>query len=169
MDDSPSLDARHDGPLLTQTLIDMNRMVNKEVDEQIRFYRRHAPRQRILFRVTGIGLVLGGASLPFLTFQDGDQWNWVATGVSLGVAALAALGSFFQFDKNWHGFILSGLKLSHQRARWELKIAEARMMDDGPASQHVLDATGHLLQETASLVEAETAGYFASIEKSGSN
>jgi hypothetical protein len=107
--------------------------------------------------------------LPFLVNQEGLWWGNVAVSfLSLSIAALTGLMSFFQWQSSWHKHIRSQLRLEHFTALWELDMAEAQQeRDPDKAVDMGMKATRKLLNMAGTLTVEEAQDFFESLKAPG--
>src|SRR6202171_4165308 len=71
------------------------------VIRQLHWYKVHARTPMLFFRVSGVLIILLSVSLPFLTTLEG-LWKTIALPViSLLIAGLTGLNSFFRWESSW--------------------------------------------------------------------
>ncbi len=139
--------------------------IKKEyVDRNLKWYRDRSWQPAILFRTVGAAVIVLSVSVPFLATLD-DPWKTVVLPiVSLLIAGLTGLNSFFQWQGKWQKFLQARLSLEYFAQSWELHVLRARYeTDEEKAVQIVFDATTKLLDDARTVISSETQEYFAAI------
>jgi hypothetical protein len=147
----------------------LRRLKEEWVDTTRNWYTKRAPWHRRAFRVSGTLVILFSVSIPFLV--DRDDWRWSGAAVSflsLAIAALTGLMSFFQWQSSWHKHIRSQLRLEHLTAMWELEMTEAQQeRDPTKAKEMAVKATRKLLSMTGALTVEEAQEFFEGLKAPG--
>ena len=138
-------------------------VVDRTVRPALEWYQSRSRWPRILFRTSGVLVIMGSLLLPVLAVNvdEGDS-ALLLTVISLVVATLTALSTFFRWDISWRGRVSTALKLRGLLDLWEVKVAKARLSAE-PA-RDVFDATEMLVSEANSLVGAETEQFFTAVK-----
>lgn len=143
----------------------VGKLKNRHLDAAIDWYQKHSALPRVLFRVSGYSLIVLSVSLPLLTMAEFTGSDLVVALVALLVAALAGISSFAKWDSQWRGYKRAQFTLEGLQALWELKILEARQMDDPEeAARVVLEGARELIQSAKAIVTAETEEFFAAVK-----
>jgi hypothetical protein len=126
------------------------------------WYSKHVWWPRVMFRLSGIVVVIGSLSLPIIatstTLLNRDV---VLTATSMSIAALSSLNTFFRWDAMWRSRTRAGHALQGLVASWEYGLSAAALSDK--PEQAALAATEKLFKEAFALVGAETEEFFASL------
>lgn len=129
----------------------------------LRFYRRQAPRQRRLFRASGMFVLLLSVALPVVAaFGERlpQQYLWLSV-MSALIALLTGANAFFQWGTAWQGSISAQLALERLCHNWEIAIADARTNPDPAKGRETArNATERLIAQAHRVIEAETRGFF---------
>jgi lysylphosphatidylglycerol synthetase-like protein (DUF2156 family) len=142
---------------------EMTSLVDKRIRPVNQWYWDHARSPRIWFRVCGVVVVVGSLLLPVITtFKTLPHHDWVLAAVSVTVAILTSLGTFFQWDAAWKNNIKAGMELQALLAKWDLNIARAKYAED--PRKAALDSTELLFDEAFKVTGAETVDFFASLK-----
>jgi hypothetical protein len=155
---------------LEEFFASLRRLKEEWVDTTRNWYSKRAPWHRRAFRTSGTLVLLFSVILPFLVNQEGLWWGNVAVSfLSLSIAALTGLMSFFQWQSSWHKHIRSQLRLEHLTALWELDMAEAQQeRDPDKAVDMGMKATRKLLNMAGNLTVEEAQEFFESLKAPGS-
>ncbi|HZR42882.1 MAG TPA: DUF4231 domain-containing protein [Ktedonobacteraceae bacterium] len=146
-------------------LEEVTRIKEEFVGRQLNWYKANARRPMLLFRIAGVLVILLSVSLPFLTTLDGLWKTIVLPVVSLLIAGLTGLNSFFRWESNWKGYRQTHLTLEYLLTMWELQIAEAKCQVDVQKGIDIaLKATEQLISATQTTVSAEAEEYFKRVQ-----
>ncbi|MEA2604827.1 MAG: hypothetical protein QOF89_5819 [Acidobacteriota bacterium] len=128
------------------------------VDSTLDYYTKRAPWHRRAFRISGTLVILMSVTIPFLVDRNWGIWsNAVVSALSLSVAALTGLMSFFQWQSSWHKHVYTQLRLEYLIALWELEMVEAQQLQNSndmlkmatDATRKLVVASGKLTVEEA--------------------
>ncbi len=126
------------------------------------WYRRRARNVRWMFRLFGMGVILLSASLPIIAAVDFRDAPFVITVVSVGVAGLTALRTFFRWDDQWRLLKAADWKLTALIAVWEADVCA--MESAGAASKRdAMRRTQLLLAEVKDVIDEEARSFFLGI------
>jgi hypothetical protein len=142
-----------------------NELKTKYVDPRITWYKDHTSQPRTFFRGAGILTILLSASLPAVAVATFPYKEIVLSVMSIAIAVLASLSTFFRWERTWHGNSTSQMTLEQHVAKWELELTNARLIlsaDD--RVKHVYQATDDLLTNARSVVSAESEGFFSGLQ-----
>ena len=130
------------------------------------WYRKHKTLPRLLFRVGGIITIVLAASLPAVAPIDFPRKTIVLTVMSVTIAALTGLNSFFRWERAWRGRALSQYAIDGLVARWELEIENARLIlgDAHERRQHVYRATRDLISNFQNVADTESEEFFSGMQ-----
>lgn len=138
---------------------------NKYVVSVKEWFKSQARQSMILFRFSGVLIIILSVSIPFLvTFE----WVWkdiVLSIVALTIAGLTGINSFFKWESAWRGYRQTQFALEHLLAIWELKMIEAKNCTDlEEGLKMAMNATEQLLKETRGVTSTETEDYFKHVQ-----
>lgn len=134
------------------------------VDAILDRYRERIPPFRAVFVITSGLVILGSVSLPYLA-QITTETNKAAISlVSLGVALLTALNSFFGWRLTWQKGVAATAALEHYLACWEIDLAKAYREDYDKAKQDAYLATSYLFTQALATRSAESEAFFAQLK-----
>jgi hypothetical protein len=140
--------------------------VEKQIDPDFKWYWNHQTWPRVLFRVCGVIVVVGSLLLPVITnFQGLPYHQWILTAVSLTVAILSSLSTFFKWDSTWQTRRKAALGLQRARAKWELALITAKAAESPCKEAHI--ATQNLFDEVFRIIGDETGQFFATVRPAG--
>jgi hypothetical protein len=146
-------------------LEELTRIKDEFVMRQLHWYKVNARTPMFLFRVSGVIVILLSVSLPFLTTLEGLWKTIVLPVVSLLIAGLTGLNSFFRWESSWKGYRQTHLTLEYLLTMWELQIAEARCQVDAQKGIDIaLQATEQLINATRTTISAEADDYFKRVQ-----
>jgi hypothetical protein len=103
---------------------DLRKQKEEYADKALNYYKGRIKRFLVGFRFLGVLVILGSVSLPFLA-QSAETNKWIISGVSLGVALLTALNSFFGWHLTWQKRVAVTAALEHYIANWEIDMVKA--------------------------------------------
>jgi hypothetical protein len=143
----------------------------KYVDPEVDWYLTHRVFPFFWFRVTGFLTIVLSAALPAVaTFEwgsrePGNAKTVVVAVMSVAIAALAGLGSFFKWERSWRGRALSRDAIEGLCAKWELEIQNAYTLPTTVEQcKHIYLATSDLLANFRSVKAAESEEFFSGLQ-----
>lgn len=146
-------------------LTELISLKDKYVIKELKWYETHARQPMILFRVSGVLIILLSVSIPFLATLEGLWRTIVLPIVALLVAGLTGLISFFRWESDWKGYRQTQFTLDYLLSIWELKITQAKHERDiQQAIDMALEATQQLLDTTHTTTSAEAEEYFQRVQ-----
>jgi hypothetical protein len=85
--------------------------------------------------------------------------------MSIAIAALTGLSSFYRWERTWRGNSTAQVTLEQHVAKWELELTNARLLL-GPDERikHVYQATDDLLTNARTVVSSESEGFFSALQ-----
>lgn len=117
----------------------------------------------LIFRITGTLIILGSVSLPYLAQITTETNKTVISLVSLGVALLTALSSFFGWQLRWQKGVAAKAALEHYIANWEIGMLKAKQQkNDDVAAAH--DVTSYLFTQVFATVSSESEALFQELK-----
>jgi hypothetical protein len=142
-----------------------NELKAKYVDPRISWYRDHTSKPRTFFRLAGILTILLSASLPAVAVATFPYKNVALSVMSIAIAVLAGLSTFFRWERTWRGNSTSQMTLEQHVAKWELELTNAQLiLVADERIKHVYQATDDLLTNARSVVSAESEGFFSGLQ-----
>ena len=163
-DRQPGNFLQHDKRFLSM-LEELTHIKDDFVTLQLNWYKTHARIPMLLFRVSGVLVILLSVSLPFLTTLGGFWKTIVLPVISLLIAGLTGLNSFFRWESAWKGYRQTHLTLEYLLTTWELQIAEARCQVDAQKGIEIaLQATEQLITMTRTTTSTEAEDYFKQVQ-----
>jgi hypothetical protein len=85
--------------------------------------------------------------------------------MSVTIAALTSLSSFFRWERNWRGNITAKTAIEQYCAKWELELTNARLrISEDDRITHVYKATSDLLANVSNVVSSESEGFFSNMQ-----
>ncbi len=146
-------------------LAELTHIKDEFVVRQLHWYETRARTPMLLFRISGALVILLSVSLPFLTTLGGFWKTIVLPVISLLIAGLTGLNSFFRWESAWKGYRQTHLTLEYLLTGWELQIAEARcQVDEQKAIDIALKATEQLINMTRTTTSTEAEDYFKRVQ-----
>jgi hypothetical protein len=136
-------------------------LVDQQIRPQYRWYSTHTLWPRLCFRCAGILVVIGSLTLPVIAAQKGWPPR-VLTGVSLMVAVISSLSTFFKWDSTWQSRISTSAALRSLLAKWELSMESAGTAEK--PDDAALAATEKLFDDAFNIVGSETKQFFATVK-----
>jgi hypothetical protein len=134
------------------------------VDPILHRYRQRIPPFRAVFVITSGLVILGSVSLPYLAQITTETNKAVISLVSLGVALLTALNSFFGWRLTWQKGAAATTALEHYIACWEIDLAKAYREDYDAAKRDAYLATSYLFTQALATRSAESEAFFAQLK-----
>jgi hypothetical protein len=135
------------------------------VDPRIDWYKTHTRWPRFWFRSVGVLIILLSVTLPAIAASSLPAKDIVLSAMSVAIAALTGLGSFFHWEKTWRGSSSSQMALEQLCAKWELELTNARLiLSPDDRVKHVYQATDDLLTNARSVVASESEGFFNGLQ-----
>jgi Protein of unknown function (DUF4231) len=137
----------------------------KNIDPTIDHYKTHIAGPRSLFLSSGILTILLSVALPAVSIAPFPSKEIVLSGMSVTIAALTALSSFFRWERTWRGNITAKTAIEQYCAKWELELTNARLrISEDERITHVYKATSDLLANVSNVVSSESEGFFSNLQ-----
>ena len=135
------------------------------VDPRINWYKGHTRLPLWMFRLAGISTILLSVTLPALAAAPFPHKTVVLSAMSIAIAALTGLSSFYRWERTWRGNSTAQVTLEQHVAKWELELTNARLLL-GPDERikHVYQATDDLLTNARTVVSSESEGFFSALQ-----
>lgn len=138
-------------------------LVKQHILPQYQWYWTHKTLPRVCFRGAGVLVVIGSLVLPVIAAAKG--WNHresALTTVSLAVAILSSLSTFFKWDTVWQSRTKAAMELKSLLAQWELALSSLGTAEN--PSKSALCATQKLFEDAFRVIGSETTGFFATVK-----
>jgi hypothetical protein len=85
--------------------------------------------------------------------------------MSIAIAALTGLSSFYRWERTWRGNSSAQVALEQHCAKWELEMTNARLiLAPEDRVMHVYQATDDLLTNASNVVSSESEGFFSGLQ-----
>jgi hypothetical protein len=118
-----------------------------------------------MFRLIGISTILLSVTLPALAAATFRHKELCLSITSIGIAMLTGLSSFYRWERTWRGNSTAQVALEQHVAKWELELANARLvLASDKRMAHVYATTDDLLTNVRSVVSSETEGFFSALQ-----
>lgn len=128
------------------------------------WYQIHKRPNRILFRITGVGLIALSSLIPLLSAYEGAKWRIAVGIIGVLVAALTGVNTFFRWDRSWHFYSSAQFELAHLLTLWELDVAQAMTeLDPKERLRLVREAARLLVKRAYRAQTSETAAFFKTV------
>jgi hypothetical protein len=141
-----------------------NAIKSQCVDPRIAYYAKHTPWPRFWFRAAGFSIVLCSAVLPAVAATPADNLphkDLIVTGLSIMVAILSSLATFYHWDRTWRGNYNARIAIEQFCSKWLLELSRAEhSLKPGDRIDHVYQATDDLLTNVKSVVASESGTFF---------
>jgi Protein of unknown function (DUF4231) len=135
------------------------------VDIRISYYKDHTKIPRWMFRSAGVLTILLSVTLPALAAAVFPYKEIILSAVSIAIAALTGLSSFYRWDRTWSGNSSAQVALEQHVAKWELELANAQyVVPSDQRLSHAYQATNDLLINARSVVSSESSGFFSGLQ-----
>jgi hypothetical protein len=143
-------------------LVELKTLVHRHVIPRYSWYQKHTLGPRICFRISGLIVVIGSLLLPVITTYE-TLWHkqLILTIVSLTVAVLTSLSTFYKWDYAWQTREKAALEIKGLLAKWELNLIAAQVAKN--PVEEALNATKQLFDDSFRIVDTETGQFFANI------
>ncbi|MFB0536508.1 MAG: DUF4231 domain-containing protein [Anaerolineae bacterium] len=146
-------------------LEELTKIKDAHVVRTLNWYKRYARRPMVFFRASGVLIIILSVSVPFLGVLEGFWKDTVLPIVTLMIAGLTGLSSFFQWQSAWRGYRQTQFTLEHLLSIWELRIVEAKHHPDTQEGIEIaLQVTKQLLDDARAATAAETEEYFELVQ-----
>lgn len=159
---SPEAEASDDAK--DRYFADLRRQKEGYADAWLKFYGRHIILPHIFYRIAGTLVIVGSVSLPYLAQTTSEANRTALSLVSLGVALLTALLSFFGWHHTWQRRMTVNVALKHYIACWEIDMLRAYREDYDRAKVDAYLATSQLFTMVFTTVGAESQTFFATLK-----
>jgi hypothetical protein len=142
----------------------------KYVDPRILWYKTHTNLPRIVYRLVGISTIILSVTLPALATAHFYRKELVISTISIVIAALTGLGSFYHWERTWRGNSTAQMALEQAVGKWELELKRAEfVLPQNDRVNHVINATDDLLANTGTVVSSESEGFFSNLRAAQQN
>ena len=134
------------------------------IDPRIEWYQNHTAGPRFCFRWAGITTILCSVTLPAIASAGFPYKTLVLSFMSIAVAALTGLSSFYKWERTWRANSTAQVALQQHVAKWELELANARLLiSPQERTNHIYKATSDLLVNAGNVVTSESEGFFSGL------
>ncbi len=159
-----------DGDSFTQVLKAARDIKDKYVNPRIHWYKTHTTLPRTIYRLVGISTIILSVTLPALASAHFDHKELVISAMSIAIAALTGLGSFYHWERTWRGNSTAQMALEQAVGKWELELKPAEfVITQDDRVNHVIKATDDLLTNTGTVVSSESEGFFSNLHAAQQN
>jgi hypothetical protein len=134
------------------------------VDKALERYKGRIKPFRNSFWIIGGLIILCSVSLPVLAQTTTKKHPWVISVVSLVVALLTALNSFFGWHFTWQKAVAVTAALEHYIACWEIDLVKAYRESYDAAKQQAYNHTSYLFTQVFTTVSGESEAFFAQLK-----
>jgi hypothetical protein len=148
---------------LEQYFADLRRQKEGYADKWLNFYNSwRTTLPLMLFRLVGVFVIFGSVLLPLLA-QITEGKNYISF-VSLGVAFLVALTSFFSWNLTCQRRLTAIVALKHYIACWEIDMLKASKEEYDNAKIQAYNATSQLFTMVFATVTSESQAFIAQLK-----
>jgi len=129
------------------------------------WYKKHKNRERIIFRASGITVILFSITIPVISIYNFTEKDIVVSVMALTIAILSGLKAFFKWEESWQSFNRSELAIQHLIGIWQIQLLEAKTHANfSDRLSEARKATKYLLEEVGKIISQESDNYFSKIE-----
>jgi len=142
---------------------ELRQLVEKQIMPSVEWYSTHTAWPRVAFRLAGVIVVIGSLLLPVITavkdlpFRDG-----LLTTVSLAVAIVSSLSTFYRWDSTWQTRTKAAWELRGLLAKWELALKFAETAEN--PLEAARSATQKLFDDSLDVIGSETNQFFTTVK-----
>jgi uncharacterized protein DUF4231 len=159
-----------DGDTFGQALKAARDIKDKYVNPRIRWYETHTSLPRTIYRFVGIATIILSVTLPALASAQFEYKEIVVSAISVVIAALTGLGSFYHWERTWRGNSKAQVAIEQAVGKWELELRRAEfVVAQNDRVNHVIKATDDLLTNTGAVVSSESEGFFSNLPAARQN
>lgn len=138
----------------------------KHVDGSLEWYKKHTYSPMRNFRLSSILLIILSASVPLLSILNGVGQEIVLPAVSVAIATLTGMLTFFNWHGQWTRFVQAKFTIENLMRVWDLEIFKAKHHpNEQEAINLAVDATERLLTASAQAVAQEMGQFSEAIQK----
>jgi hypothetical protein len=149
-------------------VVEARRVKAQLIDPNQEWYSNHLFWPFLLFRSAGVITIIFGVTLPAVAAIDESYFahkDLVLSLMSVTIAALTGLGSFYRWERSWKGRTLSHFAVEVLVAKWELELENARLIvNPSDRLQHAYLATNDLISNFRNVGAAETEEFFSDMQ-----
>jgi hypothetical protein len=122
----------------------------------IEWYSKRYPSRRVLYRVSGVGVLVLAALLAF---------NMIPRSYGAFAALATGLCLFFAWGAAWRGYFLAKVQLEFLIQRWEAAVVVSRQMgNEADAIKFLLNRLDELMNNSCEVIVEETKIFFDRIK-----
>lgn len=134
------------------------------VNTRILWYKDHTKGPRTFYRLVGIVTIILSVTLPALASAKFKYNEIIVPAISVVIAALTGLGSFYHWERTWRGNSTAQMALEQAVGKWELELRRAEfVVVQKDRVDHVIKATDDLLANTGTVLSSESQGFFSNL------
>lgn len=120
---------------------------------------------RWLFRLSGVSVLLLGASLPILSAMDGELNKVTVTIIGASIGLISSFSAFYRWSDRWRIYRRAELDIEAALRSWELAVLNlAGEESSGHRQRDLLTATGLLADRVRETVEQQHLAFFESLQ-----
>jgi Protein of unknown function (DUF4231) len=123
-------------------------------------YDVRAHGHRRYYRVSGVVVILSGASLPLLTTLNFSHKDLTISLVGILVSAVTALRGFYRWDQMWPLLRATEFSVSASYWKWRGAVGDSAGTTDKAAADKQNTATMEMLKEIAEIRHTESSSFF---------
>lgn len=113
---------------------------------------------------TGIITIVCSVTLPAIATAQFPYKALVLALMSIAVAALTGLSSFYKWERAWRANSTAQVALQQHVAKWELELANAQLLvSPHERANHIYKATSDLLVNAGNVVTSQSEGFFSGL------
>jgi len=142
---------------------ELRALVERHVQPSYHWYSTHAKYPMLCFRFSAVIVVVGSLLLPTITAaRDLPYQHRILVAVSLVVAILTSLSTFYRWDSTWQSRTKTAQWLQSLLANWELALESAKTAVN--PREAAFRATEKLFGEAFKSIGSETNQFFTTVK-----
>ncbi|AOS63918.1 DUF4231 domain-containing protein [Actinoalloteichus hymeniacidonis] len=142
---------------------DLHELAEAHVLELRERYDWRAGWHRRFFRISGMLIIIGSASLPLFTTLDYANKEFVLSTLGVVIALLTGLQTFYRWDRSWATLRAAESSLTQLHWEWLLEQESATSLTGDAVEQQRRAATEALLAGVREVRARESEDYFAEL------
>jgi hypothetical protein len=140
----------------------------EEFARQVRnAYDKRANSHRVYYRVSGISVIVTGASLPLLTTLNYPQKSLAISLVGVFVSAVTALRAFYRWDHMWALLRVTEVLVTKAYWEWRSRVGDSPDSASDATASGSREATTRLLSEIERIRRNEATTFFREVASGG--
>lgn len=144
----------------------LEQTVNEYARKSHDWYRQKKRIPRRFYYLSGAMVVVLSALIPLLSAYEGTYFRLTVGIIGVVVSVTTGFNTFFRWEKTWHSFAAAQFDLEYMLRRWEIRMHQAKGDANREESLKLArEATESILEETRTLRQAETEGFFRNLRK----